>query len=196
MWHSLSQAVLCSYSRVFYIFMYLQFSSVSQSCPTLCDPMDCSTPGFPVHHQLPKLAHVSYLHFKWLKNAFCLNMLSLQYPCSFFFFNCCNPSSIVIVIIISASWGGQFFAWWKLACWNCKWILCLQTFLRTCIVLEKLCVEAGELIFVLGQCQHPRHSWRRGEASSELADVCALLSWRVVKPMSFFLCPRSCSVGA
>ena len=31
-------------------------SSVSQSCLTLCDPMDCSTPGFPVHHQLPELA--------------------------------------------------------------------------------------------------------------------------------------------
>ena len=30
----------------------VQFSSVAQSCPTLCDPMDCSTPGFPVHHQL------------------------------------------------------------------------------------------------------------------------------------------------
>ena len=29
-----------------------QFSSVVQSCPTLCDPMDCSTPGLPVHHQL------------------------------------------------------------------------------------------------------------------------------------------------
>ena len=29
------------------------FSSVAQSCPTLCDPMDCSTPGLPVHHQLP-----------------------------------------------------------------------------------------------------------------------------------------------
>ena len=28
----------------------------TQSCPTLCDPMDCSTPGFPVHHQLPELA--------------------------------------------------------------------------------------------------------------------------------------------
>ena len=28
------------------------FSSVTQSCLTLCDPMDCSTPGFPVHHQL------------------------------------------------------------------------------------------------------------------------------------------------
>ena len=30
-------------------------SSVTQACPTLCDPMDCSTPGFPVHHQLPEL---------------------------------------------------------------------------------------------------------------------------------------------
>ena len=27
-------------------------SSVAQSCPTLCDPMECSMPGFPVHHQL------------------------------------------------------------------------------------------------------------------------------------------------
>ena len=31
---------------------YAQFSSVPQSCPTLCDPMNCSTPGLPVHHQL------------------------------------------------------------------------------------------------------------------------------------------------
>ena len=30
------------------------FSSVTQSCPTLCDPMNCSTPGLPVHHQLPE----------------------------------------------------------------------------------------------------------------------------------------------
>ena len=33
---------------------YIQFSSVTQSCPTLCDPMNCSTPGLPVHHQLPE----------------------------------------------------------------------------------------------------------------------------------------------
>ena len=35
-----------------------QFSSVqvAQSCPAVCDPMDCSTPGFSVHHQLPKLS--------------------------------------------------------------------------------------------------------------------------------------------
>ena len=33
---------------------FIQFSSVTQSCPTLCDSMDCSTPGLPVHHQLPE----------------------------------------------------------------------------------------------------------------------------------------------
>ena len=33
----------------------VQFSSVDQSCPTLCDPMNHSTPGLPVHHQLPEL---------------------------------------------------------------------------------------------------------------------------------------------
>ena len=32
------------------------FSLVAQSCPTLCDPMDCSMPGLPVHHQLSELA--------------------------------------------------------------------------------------------------------------------------------------------
>ena len=31
-----------------------QFSLVTQSCPSLCDPMDCITPGLPVHHQLPE----------------------------------------------------------------------------------------------------------------------------------------------
>ena len=31
-----------------------QFSSVPELCPTLCDPMDCSMPGYPVHHQLPE----------------------------------------------------------------------------------------------------------------------------------------------
>ena len=35
--------------------LFYHFSSVPQLCPTLCDPMDCSTPGFPVHHQLPEL---------------------------------------------------------------------------------------------------------------------------------------------
>ena len=36
--------------------IFSTLSSVAQSCPTLCDPMDCSMPGLPVHHQLPEVA--------------------------------------------------------------------------------------------------------------------------------------------
>ena len=36
----------------------VQFSSVAQSCSTLRDPMNCSMPGLPVHHQLPEFTHV------------------------------------------------------------------------------------------------------------------------------------------
>ena len=36
------------------IYASVQFSLVAQSCPTLCDPMNCSMPGLPVHHQLPE----------------------------------------------------------------------------------------------------------------------------------------------
>ena len=40
----------------------VQFSSVTQSCPVLCNPMDCSTPDFPVYHQLRELAQT---HVHW-----------------------------------------------------------------------------------------------------------------------------------
>ena len=39
-----------------------QFSSVTQSCLTLCNPMGCSTPGFPVHHQLPEPTQLHVHH--------------------------------------------------------------------------------------------------------------------------------------
>ena len=42
------------YSACHPLFFCIQFSSVAQSCPTLCDPMNCSMPGLPVHHQLPE----------------------------------------------------------------------------------------------------------------------------------------------
>ena len=48
---------LSYYSRIFCWILSLidnRFSSVAQSCPTFCDPMDCSTPGLPVHHKLPE----------------------------------------------------------------------------------------------------------------------------------------------
>ena len=44
----------------------VQFSSVSQSYPTLCYPMDCSTPGIPVHHQLPEFTQA---HVHWVGDA-------------------------------------------------------------------------------------------------------------------------------
>ena len=40
--------------------------SVAQSCPTLCDPMDCSMPGFSVLHHLPEFAHT---HVRWVGDA-------------------------------------------------------------------------------------------------------------------------------
>ena len=43
-----------------------QFSSVAQSCLTLCNSMDCSTPGLPVHHQLPELVQT---HVHWVGDA-------------------------------------------------------------------------------------------------------------------------------
>ena len=44
----------------------VQFSSVPPSCPTLCDPMDCSTPDIPVHHQLPEFTQT---HVHWVGDA-------------------------------------------------------------------------------------------------------------------------------
>ena len=39
----------------------VQFSSVAQSCPTLCNPTDCSTPGLPDHHQLPEFTQTNVI---------------------------------------------------------------------------------------------------------------------------------------
>ena len=43
--------------------VWVQFISVTQSCPTLCNPMNCSTPGLPVHHQLPESTQT---HVHWV----------------------------------------------------------------------------------------------------------------------------------
>ena len=53
---NIHQAYPSSFSEHYQVFLLVQFSSIAQLCPILCDPMDCSMPGFPVHHQLPKLA--------------------------------------------------------------------------------------------------------------------------------------------
>ena len=58
-----------------------QFSSVTHSCSTLCDPMHCSTPGFPVHYQLPEPAQT---HVCCVSDAIQLSHhLPSPYPPSF-----------------------------------------------------------------------------------------------------------------
>ena len=54
--HRFQNTVLCPHCPLRWTAPLQSVSSVAQSCPTLCDPTDCSTPGFPVHHQLPELA--------------------------------------------------------------------------------------------------------------------------------------------
>ena len=65
----------------------VQFSSIAQSCLTLCKPMDCNTPGFPVHHQLPELTQthlhwVGWYHLPSNHLILCcpLLLLSLMFP--------------------------------------------------------------------------------------------------------------------
>ena len=57
---------LTSYLLVPILKLPMVLSSVAQSCPTLCDPMDCSTPGLPVHHQLPEFTQT---HVHWVSDA-------------------------------------------------------------------------------------------------------------------------------
>ena len=53
-----------------------QFSSVTQSCPTVCDPVDSSMPGFPVHHQHPELAQTHVI----IESVMLSNHLILCHP--------------------------------------------------------------------------------------------------------------------
>ena len=62
----------------------VQFSSVAQSCPTLCDPMNCSTPGLHVHHQLPEFTQT---HVHRVGDA-----IQPSHPLSFPFPPALNPS--------------------------------------------------------------------------------------------------------
>ena len=50
--HNISFPVLFYYIALLLYFILHKFSSVAQSCLTLCDPMNCRTPGLPIHHQL------------------------------------------------------------------------------------------------------------------------------------------------
>ena len=79
----------------------VQFSSVAQWCPTLFDPMNCSTPGLPVHHQLPEFTQT---HIHWVDDAIQTSHLLLSSSPS-----APNPSQhhSLFPWVNSSTWGGQ-----------------------------------------------------------------------------------------
>ena len=79
-------------------FSSVQFSSVAQKCLTLCDPMNCSTPGLPVHHHLPEFTQT---HIHWVDDA-----IQPSHPLSSPFSSC--PQSLPASESFPMS---QLFAW-------------------------------------------------------------------------------------
>ena len=79
----------------------VQFTSVTQSCPTLCDPMNCSTPGLPVHHQLPEFTQT---HIHRVSDA-----IQPPHPLSSPFSSCPQslPASESFPMSQLFAWGGQ-----------------------------------------------------------------------------------------
>ena len=69
-WEQTMPQIWLHYSLKYLIYISFlvsfKFNSVAQSCLTLCDPIDCSKPGLPVHHQLPELAQT---HVHWVSDA-------------------------------------------------------------------------------------------------------------------------------
>ena len=64
---SATRPPICAIDKQFFSTVcVVQFSSVAQLCPSLCDPMDCSTPGLPVCQQLPEPTQT---HVHWVSNA-------------------------------------------------------------------------------------------------------------------------------
>ena len=60
------QSLFVLLRKSLFSFTSVKFSLVTQSCPTLCHPMDCSMPGLPAHHQLPKFTQT---HVHWVGDA-------------------------------------------------------------------------------------------------------------------------------
>ena len=72
LWDAQGRHSMDAWDGMCYLFLSLKFimdfccCSVAKSCPILCDPMDCSMPGFPVPHHLPEFTKV---HVHWIGNA-------------------------------------------------------------------------------------------------------------------------------
>ena len=87
----------------------VQFSSVIQSCPTLCDPMNCSMPGLPVHHQLLEFTQT---HVHWVRDAIQpSHPLSSPSPLALNLSQHQGPSSHQVVKVSAFQLQHQSFQW-------------------------------------------------------------------------------------
>ena len=114
------------YHTVTIISSISQFSSVAESCPTLCNPRDCSTPGLPVHHQLPKFTQT---HVHWVGDAIQPSQpLSSLSPLAF---NCsqhqglfkCLSSSHQVAKVLEFQFQHQSFQWMFRAYFLKDWLV-------------------------------------------------------------------------
>ena len=114
--------------------------SVAQSCPTLCDPMDCSTPGFPVFHHLPEFAQTQSIesmmpsHSNHLTSPSVVPFCSQSFPASGSF-----PMSWLFVS------GGQSYviSWIYNLLTNIEQLSCLQMlktlFVENYVIFPMVC---------------------------------------------------------
>ena len=94
-------SIAISYYFLHVSMLSVQFRSVSQSCPTLCDPMNPSTPGLPVHHQLPEFTQT---HVHRVSDA-----IQPSHPLGVPFSSCPQslPASESFPMTQLFTWGGQ-----------------------------------------------------------------------------------------
>ena len=103
------------YMHIFFIHKYSfsdsfslsgHFRSVTQSCPTLCDPMNCSMPGVTVHHQLPEFTQ-THVHYRLLQNIeyiLCARSRSLPFSALTFAFLCMHVQSLSHIQLFGTPW--------------------------------------------------------------------------------------------
>ena len=111
------EEMLFLYMSVFYVthdelspnICSVQFSSIVQLCPILCNPMDCSTPGFPVLHYLPDFAQTHVLSFEFAQtplSQWCHPTISSSVV-PFFSHLQSFPASVSFPMSQFFTWGGQ-----------------------------------------------------------------------------------------